>query len=512
MQNKKHLIKIANQLDLKGISKLNKTQLIDFIVNNPCTKLTVEDCSKLSRDELRTIARKCNVKISNKLNDKICNEIHSKYKNVDTSIFKNLQLKSISKNDDMWSTETLESGKVSSTKSEKIEEPEWVEKLLNTPNEEPIVIKTNKTPKQVIQKIIQDDTTYNTSCKLDLISVKELNAGASGAGIFSAILKESKDNVIIKIWKVDEKHVFKKHESLSCLDGEWQIYTYLVPLIFNKKLSPNVLVPFDSGICKVNQLKSQIQNINMSQTDIAKYVSTPYIKLALFDVLNSKNIDTVDAYFQVVYTLAVFNKLGLRHNDIHTGNVRVLENLKKPFRIAYTLKDVVVFCQTSNLMLINDFDRSGLSQHLTDKLKIKNLCTEKDGYQCKHVHQCNQNIEGKRDLLVFSYYIFNYLPETLRLYVLSEILCSNDEAKKHFIKYVTFDDKSVTIIYDKSKNHDYLYFKLNDKNASKMYPPIEKILNDRNFISFCVNLSPRLKLNVKNYNDYDVYKYNYNNI
>lgn len=508
MQNKKHLIKIANQLDLKGISKLNKTQLIDFIVNNPCTKLTVEDCSKLSRDELRTIARKCNVKISNKLNDKICNEIHSKYKNVDTSIFKNLQKKTTI-SDDVWSTETLESGKVASTKSEKIEEPEWVDKLLNTPNEEPIVIKTNKTPKQVIQKIIQDDTT---SCKLNLISVKELNAGASGAGIFSAILKESKDNVIIKIWKVDEKHVFKKHESLSCLDGEWQIYTYLVPLIFNKKLSPNVLVPFDSGICKVNQLKSQIQNINMSQTDIAKYVSTPYVKKSLNEVLDGKQIDTVDAYFQVVYTLAVFNKLGLRHNDIHTGNVRVLENSKKPFKIAYTLKDVVVFCQTPNLMLINDFDRSGLSQHLTEKLKIKNLCTEKDGYQCKYVHQCNQDIEGKRDLLVFSYYIFNSLPETLRLYVLSEILCSNDEAKKHFIKYVIFDDKKILIDYEKSKNHDYLYFKLSDKNASKMFPPIESILNNRDFISFCVNLSPRLKLNVKNYNDYDVYKYNYNNM
>lgn len=531
MENKKELLKLAKDIDLKGVSKLTKNELVKFILENPCTNLTFEECNKKTRDELRIIARKCNVKITKKTNNQVCNEIISKYKNI-----KIPKLKSPTKNipksptkslvpELEWATETIEAGKVVTAKPSP--EPDWVSQLLQ--DDEPVVqIKTNKTPKQVIAEVIKTDfdklvnnrntnftdtlkfsksNLVNTDCKLNVTSVKELNSsGASGAGIFSAVLQNSKNDVVIKIWKIDEKHVFKNHEILSCLDGEWNIYTYVIPYIFNNKLCPNVLIPIDSGICHVNELKPKIAKINMTKTEIAKYITTAYVPESLNNFMYSKkNKDMVDIYFQTVYTLTAMNRLGLRHNDIHTGNVRILECNKKPFKLAYTLKNKIVYCDTNHLCLLNDFDRSGVSTKLSKKFNIRNLCTEISGYQCTHVHQCNTDDGGRRDLVVFSYYVLNYLPRTMRLYVISDILCSTKAAQVHFIKNVVFDDKNVTIDYAKSKNHDFLYFKLSDKQVYKMYPDIEKIVNSNNFLFLCTKLSSNLKLKVTNEKDYDVY-------
>jgi len=534
MENKKELLKIAKDMDLKGITKLTKKELTQFILANPCTNLTIDECNKKTRDELRIIARKCNVKITKKTNSQVCDEIISKYKNINVPKFKSppkpslkSSLKSLSRPSSKWETETIETGKVISP------EPEWVSKLLDEePEPESVIqIKTNKTPKQVISQVVKTDfdklinnrkTNFtdtlkfskgnlaNTDCKLHITSVKELGSpGASGAGIFSAILQQSKNDVIIKIWKVDEKHIFKNHELLSCLDGEWNIYTFIIPFVFNNKLSPNVLIPIDSGICHVNELKPKISNINMTKTDIAKYVTTAFVPESLntFMYNAKKNTDMVDIYFQTLYTLMAMNKLGLRHNDIHTGNVRILECIKKPFKLAYTLKNRVVYIDTSHLCLLNDFDRSGVSSELAKKFNIRNLCTETSGYQCKQIHQCNTNDGGRRDLIVFSYYILNHLPRTMRLYVISDILCSTKAAQVHFIKYVVFDDKNVTIDYSKSKNHDYLYFKLYEKQIQTMYPNLEKIVNSNDFIFLCTKLSNNLKLKVNDKEEYDVYNY-----
>lgn len=532
MENKKELLNLAKDMDLKGVTKLSKNELIQFILANPCTNLTFEDCNKKTRDELRNIARKCNVKITKKTNTQVCNEIVSKYKNVKIPKFKSptesstkSPQKSIVPVSPEWETETVETGKVTTVVPSP--EPEWISQLLE--EKEPTVqIKTDKTPKQVITEVIKTDfeklvnnrkTNFtdtlklakgnlaNTDCKLHITSVKELNsAGASGAGIFSAILQNSKNDVVIKIWKVDEKHIFKNHELLSCLDGEWNIYTYIIPYIFNNKLCPNVLIPIDSGICHVNELKPKIAKINMTQTEIAKYITTAYIPESLNGFMYGKKTkDMVDIYFQTIYTLATMSKIGLRHNDIHTGNVRILECTKKPFKLAYTLKNKVVYCDTNHLCLLNDFDRSGISAKLSKKFNIRNLCTETTGYQCKHVHQCNTDDGGRRDLVIFSYYVLNNLPRTMRLYVISDILCPTKAAQVHFIKNVVFDDKNVTIDYGKSKNHDFLFFKLTDNQVYKMYPDIEKIVNSNNFLFLCTKLSSSLKLKVANEKDYDVY-------
>lgn len=527
MENKKDLLKIAKDMDLKGISKMTKKELAQFIIQNPCTNLTIDDCDKKTRDELRVIARKCNVKITKKQNHQVCDEIITKFKNIKPKLKTPQKLKTP---EPEWETETIETGtnKVIETP---MKEPDWMSSLLE--DDEPIQIKTDKTPKEVIKQVIKSDfdklianrksnftdtlklsksNLSNTDCKLHITSVKEIDSsGVSGAGIFSAILKQSKNDVIIKIWKVDEKHIFRYDELLSCLNGEWNIYTYIVPFIFDKKLSPNVLVPIDSGICHVKEMKERIQNINMTKTDIAKYITTAYVPYSLNEFMyTNKPKDMTDIYFQTLYTLTAFSRIGLRHNDIHTGNVRILECPKNPFKIAYKLKNRTIYCKTPHLCLVNDFDRSGISPSLSQKFNIKNLCTEEKGFQCKIVHQCNRNDAGRRDLVTFSYYILNKLPKTMRLYVLSDILCPTKAAQLHFAKNIVFDVNNATIDYSKSNNHDFLYYKLTDKQVNMMYQPIETVINSDDFINLCVKYSPNLtlKTTVKDERDFDIYNYN----
>ena len=78
---KNKLIEIAKEMDIKGIAKFTKQQLVDYIINNPCVNLTKEECEKMKREELRVIARKCNVLLGKKKQTSICNEITEKFSN-----------------------------------------------------------------------------------------------------------------------------------------------------------------------------------------------------------------------------------------------------------------------------------------------------------------------------------------------------------------------------------------------------------------------------------------------
>src|SRR4051812_29272499 len=73
-------------------------------------------------------------------------------------------------------------------------------------------------------------------------------------------------------------------------------------------------------------------------------------------------------YFQILYTLEVFNRYGLRHNDLHRGNVFVqttMESKEKEIEIEktyieYIVNDVRFFIPSQFMALIYDFDRASV--------------------------------------------------------------------------------------------------------------------------------------------------------
>jgi hypothetical protein len=153
------------------------------------------------------------------------------------------------------------------------------------------------------------------------------------------------------------------------------------------------------------------------------------------------------------------------------------------------------------LAIINDFDRMGVENPMKDSTKITNICTTKPaGIYCDGINQCDTLIKGRRDLLIISYYIFNYLSPELKDYVYYNIFKPTKWASKHFNKHVWIIDNKID--YTQSENHEYLFMNLTDENIIKYYKPIDMILNDDDFIGMCLK-----GITHTNLNEYDEYSF-----
>jgi hypothetical protein len=347
---------------------------------------------------------------------------------------------------------------------------------------------TNSIPVALKNKI-------ETTCKLHVESiVANQSNGASGAHMFTGTMKAinpKPDNVIIKLWTVPINHVYDETHTSSCLDGEWKIYTYLIPFLFFNFITPNVLIPTESGVCSCNQLKDGIQ-MDIPKKNIAKYIMTPRIKYSVFKLRSTINM--TDIYFQTLFTLAAFNKIGMRHNDCHLNNIRVVQSKTTPFYIRYKLKNVDVYCTTKNLAVLYDFDRCGIESKLVEIVKFKNLCTTyPNGLVCNTIHQCDTNVAGVRDMLILTYYIFNYLELPMRTFFYEKFFTHNANSKAYFKKYVQFDDKNMLIDLEKSDAHDFLFYNLPDSKLV-MYPSIDTVLNYPHFLEMCAQFAPTLRV------------------
>lgn len=99
--------------------------------------------------------------------------------------------------------------------------------------------------------------------------------------------------------------------------------------------------------------------------------------------------DYMHVFFQVFYTLAVFNELGLQQNDLHTGNVWI-DQLKQPQWITYTVgrnKHVRIF--TRWFVKLYDFDRATKYPTRYNKVTIHNTLIRRRSGLCSQYGQCN---------------------------------------------------------------------------------------------------------------------------
>lgn len=123
-----------------------------------------------------------------------------------------------------------------------------------------------------------------------------------------------------------------------------------------------------------NERSYIIINEQLGETDVtlSTWLETPH------------SLESYQAvYFEIFWTLLCMEKLGLRHNDLHTGNIYV-RNLKEervfPFRFKSNKKTYDVFLKTRYKVLIYDFDRSTIIG-LTDNTFLQTLCDK--GWGCQ---------------------------------------------------------------------------------------------------------------------------------
>lgn len=652
---KKKLIDIAKEMDIKGITKMTKQQLVEYIVNNPCVNITKDECDKMNREDLRVIARKCNVLLGKKKQEIICMEIINKFKDkkktLDDIGGKNAHKKATQVKKTPTHMELIkqkpEKNKMKSISIVKIPEifkqksksetfkkspivvsntgeifingksigsgsNKSITKEISNPNNKPsnkisiiqnnsddtsllndsddivedeskldlnkekkskkstidliksksqlikpslpkaqkedaesfpqitkeIYIKTNKSPKNLIKEIITNELskdkstnftdsikinklgakTYTTkTCNIQVESFKPLshNMGISGAGIFLGMMKavnKQSPNVVLKLWKYNTK--IGLHNQLECLDAEWNIYTYIIPFMFFSNMTPNVLFPIESGTCKLNELTKIITNVKMTNQEVAKFILTPYIKYSLVDIFNSKQyykqIDIRNIIFQLIYTIGAFNKMGMRHNDCHTNNIRIVPCPTNPFKICFKVKKTLVYALVPFLAVFNDFDRTSIGSPISNVTKLKNPCTAPGGYYCNYIHQCDTYVGGARDMLIVVFYTYDGMDPEMRHYFYTKLFTSTSWAKNHLSTYVKFKHTG-EIDWTFTAHDKFLYTKLSDNDLVKYFPNVDSILNDPQFLNLCF-ASSTMKPTADDTSAYKVYDFYSTNV
>lgn len=89
-------------------------------------------------------------------------------------------------------------------------------------------------------------------------------------------------------------------------------------------------------------------------------------------------------FFQVFWTLLCMEKIGLRHNDLHTGNIFVRkfpQKMKYSFVFYYSGNFKIINLESEYMILVFDFDR-GTLVGITDNSSLDTLC--KWGYGCQN--------------------------------------------------------------------------------------------------------------------------------
>jgi len=176
------------------------------------------------------------------------------------------------------------------------------------------------------------------------------------------------------------------------IDNEYQIYQITNKLLYNNN-TPNISSMITSGEClldnaniynnylieKAIKLGDYFEN-TINQVPLRHLYSYKIFVLELLntsislesliyqyrDQLNQEDFinNFIAIMVQIAYTLECFNRIGLIHNDLHTGNIFV-ERLLQPINFQYILTDrsgekiIKIFnIRTNYFIRIFDFDRS----------------------------------------------------------------------------------------------------------------------------------------------------------
>jgi len=205
---------------------------------------------------------------------------------------------------------------------------------------------------------------------------------------------------------------------------EREIYSRVINHMTTQNATPNVVICFTAFTCDnivenlgskyigvnstddIKNLKNNLDTLRLQPrtTNVAnilmlekingpklyKWIETPHTKEEWLSVL-----------FQVYYTLLIFNFYGLRHNDLHLGNILMEKSLKQTFKY-YTTQNLDLYYEipVKDCVKIYDFDWSASNSSL---YAVHN---QKLDEYCQPFGVCN-NKNPKFDAFVFTYMLYH---------------------------------------------------------------------------------------------------------
>jgi hypothetical protein len=217
-------------------------------------------------------------------------------------------------------------------------------------------------------------------------------------------------NAFAKVYLSDNKNNGMRVES--------EIYELYIDRIYKKRHTPNVLRLFQSTKCNTKQFKNLIEKgigtesaqcmtiLDSEETDDHEQIHilvledlVHYIKLEEM-VNNLTDRDFFSVLFQVLFTLEVFNRYDIRHNDLNLKKILLqrctINHNQKHYK--YLIEGEIYYIPVDYLAIVIDFDygcvpNSIYSNRITDEI-------------CEEFGICNVS-DKKYDTFVFLVNLLN---------------------------------------------------------------------------------------------------------
>ncbi len=324
---------------------------------------------------------------------------------------------------------------------------------------------------------------------------------------FRKALDDSNKKIFLKIYQPE------KDPQDNSLEIEDLIYDKLTKHMIKNNYTPHIITHIDSIQCNADTMVLKLGSL-IADDDDRRHFSNIFIEMGikmdqklrsmvLEQSLNTQTLNDIfskdknitnltNLLFQLLYTLEVFNRYGLRHNDLHFNNIWV-EKTTDEIKYYYVINDsnkIKVYHVPSNYIVkIFDFDRSSLNEnkinHFKQFVNINNNALP--DYYCQSNMQCNTKDPKFDTYKLFAEMIF-YSPLSSNIMNFVNKYMPNE-------LYNIKNDYLFPMLHDDING---LPIKKNQKIYNKMNNTLH-ILNDPLFDQFLVKNKVRCTVNTKVY-------------
>ena len=298
------------------------------------------------------------------------------------------------------------------------------------------------------------------------------------------------DGISVIIKELIYENYRKIERDLKYFIMEVQIYSDFINPLIKHKITPHVipLIGYSFESSKSSRNVMLLKNIQPQINGLNRYADILKSKsLTLTFILN--NFLNKKIFFQLVYTLAAFEQVGIQHNDLHLNNI-MIETLEKEISyVGYIISSkIMVFVRNVKFLpRIYDYDRSSVFGKHSSKKKTNILNDMFDTYKVRKPfadffsivmllyrsililknNNISSNIFGMIDMLDVMLYRFGMFevkfPDPKKYYANiqfndgknKKIKRPHDPYIKHpnFVKYINKDFTPMSFLKNNFKNH-----------------------------------------------------------
>ena len=192
----------------------------------------------------------------------------------------------------------------------------------------------------------------------ELRDIKPFKSSSAGYSLKYKAINKDDEAVIIKL-SFEPKSIQYNNQIVEC-----QIYQHVIVKL--RQHTPHLPKPYGIKNFKTEHISDREKyrikrwgvedhmHMNAGQILLIKNVG-PYTLWSIWD----EEADNPHITFQVLYTIACFERVGLKHNDLHLNNIFV-QITDEEHELRYEIGEEIVSFKTTRFIKIIDYDRSSI--------------------------------------------------------------------------------------------------------------------------------------------------------